>query len=53
VLTERILGTLTFPASLATNAIIEFGPSFTSYVSSSFPSHIIAKFNNGRLKGMV
>jgi hypothetical protein len=50
VLTEGILGILTFPALLATNAL-EFGPScFTSYVSSSFPSHMIAKFN---VKAMV
>jgi hypothetical protein len=48
------LRTLTFPASLATNAVIEFGPScFTSYVSSSFPSHIIEKSNDCRLRGMV
>jgi hypothetical protein len=54
VLAEGIQGTLTFPASLATNALIEFGPScFTSYVSSSFPSHVMAKFNDSRLKGMV
>ena len=51
-------GTLTFPASLATNAVIESGPSssascFTSYVSSSFSSHIIAKLNDGSVKGMV
>jgi hypothetical protein len=45
---------LTFPASLATNAVIVFGPScFTSYVSSSFPSHMIAKFKDCRIKGMV
>jgi hypothetical protein len=54
VLTEMMLGPLTFPASLATNAIVEFGSScFTSYVSSSFPSHTIAKSNDSRLKGMV
>ena len=54
VLTEGMLRALTFPASLATNAVAEFGPScFTSYVSSSFPSHMIAKFNDNRLKGMA
>lgn len=54
VLTEDMLGTLTFPASLATNALVEFGPScFTWYVSSSFPSHMIEKFKDSRLKGVV
>jgi hypothetical protein len=52
--TKEIQETLTFPVSLATNALIEFGSScFTSYASSSFPSQMIAKSNDRRLKGMV
>ena len=44
----------TLPASLATNAVIERGLScFTLYVSSSFPSHSMAKFNDGKRRGMV
>ena len=57
VLTKGILPSwrsLTFLASLATNAVIVFGPSCsTPYVSSSSPSHIIAKFKDCRIKGMV
>jgi hypothetical protein len=54
VLTKEILETLTFPVSLAINALIEFGPScFTPYASSSFPSHLRAKSIDCRLKGMV
>jgi hypothetical protein len=54
VLAEGMPGTLTFPALLATNAVVEFGPScFTSYVWSLFPSHMIAKFNDSGLEGMV
>jgi hypothetical protein len=57
VLTKGVLPSwkpLTFPASLATNAVIVFGPScLTSYVSSSIPSHMIAKFKDCRIKGMV
>ena len=53
-LTRGIQETLTFPDSLATNALIEFGAScFTSCVSSSYPSHTIAKFNACIFKGMV
>jgi hypothetical protein len=54
MLTNGIFGILTFPASLATNAVVEFEPScFTSYVSSSFSSHMIEKLNDCSVKGMV
>jgi len=44
----------TFPASLATKALITDGPScFASKVSSSFSSHLIAKLNCGKWRGMV
>jgi hypothetical protein len=44
----------TFPASLATKALITDGAScFASKVSSSFSSHLIAKLNCGKWRGMV
>ena len=53
MLANGILDRLTFPASLAINAVVELGPScFTSYVSSSFSSHMIAKLNDCSVKGM-
>jgi hypothetical protein len=56
LLTERMPGTLTFPASLATvtNAVVEFGPScFTSYVFEFNPFTYNSKSNDSRLKGML
>jgi hypothetical protein len=44
----------TFPASLATKALIKDGPSrFTSKVSSSFSSHLIVQLNFDKRRGMV
>jgi hypothetical protein len=46
--------TPTLPAALSTKALTEDGPSgFTSYVSSSFPSHMIARLNCGKRRGIV
>jgi hypothetical protein len=53
VFTRRSWETITFPASLATYARIAFGPScFALCVSSSKPSHMIAKSRGCRFNGM-
>jgi hypothetical protein len=45
---------LTFPASLAMNAVSDDVPScLTSCASNSLPSHTIAAFIAGKLSGMV
>jgi hypothetical protein len=45
---------LTLSASLATNAVSDdVPPCLTSYVSSSLPSHTMATFMAGKLRGMV